>query len=184
MRYRKTDEYDEIAERTELVKFSSEYRIGDFDCGIKDYNDFLTNDASIYIEHCISRTYLLLDKHSYDVVGYIALLADSITLEPPEKELEGLTMPFNSFPALKIGKLATSKDHKEYHYGSFLLELAVGFAESSNESGVACRFLTVDADLEYDPDTPVFYKKNGFIPNQKYASRTKTVSMRYDILDH
>lgn len=183
MRYRHTGEYDEIAERTKLVAFSSEYRIGDFDCGIKDYNEFLRKDAGIYIRHQISQVHLLLDNQSQDVLGYIALLADTIALEPPEKESEELSVPFNSFPALKIGKLATSKYHKEHHYGCFLLELALGFAESLNHSGIACRFLTVDADIEYNPNTDKFYANNGFVRNLKYAKRTKNVSMRYDVFD-
>ena len=52
-----------------------------------------------------------------------------------------------------------------------------------NELGVACRFLTVDADIDYDKNTPEFYLKNGFVLNLNNKSRNPqhTVSMRKDI---
>ena len=57
------------------------------------------------------------------------------------------------------------------------------FAYEVNKEGVACRFVTVDADIEYDPNTPLFYEKNGFINNLSKPKRnnSKTVSMRRDI---
>jgi len=186
MKFRNTDEYQKIAEVTELVRFNSEYSIGDFNCGVKDYNDFLINDAQAYIDLKISQVFLLLNKDSQDVIGYIAFLADTIALIQPEKNEKQLTVPFSTFPALKIGKLAVSIHHNDYHYGSFLLEIAVGFAEMMNNSGIACRFLTVDADIEYNPRTPEFYSANFFVRNlnERYTRRTQIVSMRYDIFDH
>lgn len=45
----KEDEFEEILPRVELVNFSLGYRLRDFDCGSKDYNAFLFNDAQLYI---------------------------------------------------------------------------------------------------------------------------------------
>lgn len=52
-----------------------------------------------------------------------------------------------------------------------------------NEMGVACRFITVDADIEYNPDTPEFYFKNDFVENlsNKKKNARHTISMRKDI---
>ncbi|WP_165786721.1 hypothetical protein [Heyndrickxia camelliae] len=47
------------------------------------------------------------------------MLTDAFLLDKEEKKRLGLEIPFNSVPAIKIGKLATSKKHKKYHYGSF-----------------------------------------------------------------
>ena len=59
------------------------------------------------------------------------------------------------------------------------------YAFEVNEAGVACRFVTVDADIEYDKNTPAFYEKNGFVMNlskkKKIGPNDKTVSMRRDI---
>ena len=72
---------------------------------------------------------------------------------------------------------------KRKGYGSFMLEMARAFAFGMNELGIACRFITVDADIEYEPDTPQFYKKNGFIENlsNKQKNARHTISMRKDI---
>ena len=67
------------------------------------------------------------------------------------------------------------------HYGFFMLWLAFAIASDISELGIGCRFLSVDADIEHDPNTKDFYLKAGFIPNIKYKSRTKAVSMRFDI---
>lgn len=118
----------------------------------------------------------------------MTLSADSIRLTREEKEGHDMTVvPYSSSPALKIGKLAVNKELsdivKRKGYGSFMLELARAFAFDMNKMGVACRFLTVDADIEYNPDTPLFYKKNGFVENLSQKSRNPkhTISMRKDI---
>jgi hypothetical protein len=84
---------------------------------------------------------------------------------------------------LKIGKLATDKNRTENHYGCYLLELALGFAENLLDQGIACRFLTVDADIEYNPDTYKYYEKNFFVKNEHKSlqNRKTNISMRYDI---
>lgn len=46
---------------------------------------------------------------------------------------------------------------------------------------VTCKFITLDADIENNPNVIKFYEKNGFKPNQKYNNKTKTVSMRLHI---
>lgn len=92
-----------------------------------------------------------------------------------------------ALPALKLGKLAINKSLSEQAqrkgYGSFVLDIVNTYAFEMLDNGVACRFVTVDADIEYNPDTPEFYKKNGFVANQSRRSRStdKTVSMRRDI---
>ena len=80
---------------------------------------------------------------------------------------------------------AVSDIAKRTGYGSFMLELARAFAFDMNNMGVACRFLTVDADIEYNPNTPLFYKKNGFVENLSNKSRNPkhTISMRKDIFE-
>ena len=70
---------------------------------------------------------------------------------------------FMSLPAIKLGKLAINKklspEASRKGYGSFILDMINTFAYEVNKEGVACRFVTVDADIEYDPNTPLFYEK-------------------------
>ncbi len=69
-------------------------------------------------------------------------------------------------------------------HGSFLLEVARSYAIEMNDLGVACRFITVDADIEYNESTVDFYYKNGFKENlsNKRKNNRHTISMRKDIL--
>ena len=119
---------------------------------------------------------------SVDDYRDMALLCDAIQLDTEEVQQMGWDIPFRTIPALKIGKLAVNQAYERHHYGSFMLWLALGFAENLLHEGIACRFLTVDADVLSSSDTPAFYQKNGFVENQRYRSRTNSVSMRYDIL--
>lgn len=184
MRYLETGEYEKILEHTSVVDFSREYNLEEFDCGEKDYNLFLSNDADYYISSGISSVHLLIHKDTKSIIGYFALLTDAFLLDKQEKKEMGLEIPFSSVPAMKIGKLAVSKDHQEYHYGSYILYLALGYATELEMNGIACRFITVDADIEFRADTPEFYERNGFIRNQhKQLQRNKSVSLRYDIFN-
>lgn len=190
MKYRGTGEYEEIAQFTSFVRLDEldeNYDLKQFDCGIEDYNNFLIHDARYYMENNISSVHLLIHNEYKDIIGYVALLTDSFLLDKDEKKRLKLNIPFNSVPALKIGKLAVSKKYQKdkYHYGSFLLELCLGKAEELNEAGIACRFLTVDADIEFNENTPKFYESNYFVRNEhkSFKNRTKSISMRYDLFN-
>ncbi|MBR6199431.1 MAG: hypothetical protein IKQ61_04085 [Spirochaetales bacterium] len=68
-------------------------------------------------------------------------------------------------------------------YGSFLIDFAADLAYKISINFAACRFLTVDADIDNNPDSPVFYEKNGFcrMTDRKYTKKTKMVCMYKDI---
>lgn len=162
-----------------------------FDSEIKEYNDFL-KFAKTFYDLNISKTFLLFYKKTNELLAYMTLSADSIKLTNDEKEKHDIEkVPYASIPAIKVGKLAVNKklsDGAERKgYGSFMLEMARAIAFEMNDLGVACRFITVDADIEYNPNTYVFYEKNGFVENLQNRRRNqktgnqKTVSMRKDI---
>lgn len=58
-----------------------------------------------------------------------------------------------------------------------------GYLSEQQLAEFLSRFITVDADIEYYPNTPEFYKKNGFVMNESRKRRPsdKTISMRRDI---
>lgn len=179
--------FSDVSDNYRLVNLTSGYRIHDFECSIKEYELFIKNDALEYQELNISRTYLLINKENADIVSYMSLVSDSIRLSDNER---GRTFPetilFKSFPAIKIGKLAVSKAYCEIFrgIGSLMIELARGIAEEINES-VACKFITVDADVENDPELTEFYTKNSFTFNEAYnrGSNSRTISMRLNIFN-
>lgn len=191
MSYLLDDEFFNIQNSVRLLSIKDVDDISHylFDSGIEEYNNFL-NIANKFYDLNVSKTFLLLHKNTKELLAYMTLSADSIRLTREEKEGHEMTIvPYSSSPALKIGKLAVNKTVsntvKRKGYGSFMLELAQAFAFDMNNMGVACRFLTVDADIEYNQSTPLFYKKNGFIENLSQKSRNPkhTISMRKDIFE-
>lgn len=158
-----------------------------FDSGIEEYNNFL-DIADRFWDLNISKTMLLIHRKTNELLAYMTLSADSIKLTSEEKDVHEIgKVPYASIPAIKVGKLAVNKKLSEEAnrkgYGSFLLEMARAYAYEMNELGVACRFITVDADIEYNPATPEFYYKNGFMENlsNKRRNAKYTISMRKDI---
>jgi ribosomal protein S18 acetylase RimI-like enzyme len=65
---------------------------------------------------------------------------------------------------------------------AYMIRLATGIAEDSNEKHFACRFITVDADIEHNENVIRFYQKNGFMLNSEMNNKRRTtISMRKDI---
>lgn len=190
MNYLTERELDEIADEVELVSIKTIDDISCFcfDSHIEEYNEFL-EVAKAYDDMNISKTFLLIHGKTQELLGYMAISTDSIKLTTDEKNIHNLSkVPYAAVPALKVGKLAINRDISDKvrrkGYGSFLIDSASALALEVNEVGVACRFLTVDADIEYNQDTPQFYEKNGFVANLSNKSRNPkhTISMRKDIL--
>lgn len=169
-----------LSQQMVLVNYSPGYKLGEFDCGIPDYNIWIQNDAESLIDSNFTRVKLHINKNNADVVGYIALCSDSFLVDKEEKEKYGI--PFSTYPALKIGKLAVHKNYRGKKIGYYLIFLTIGIVDAINETGVACRFITIDADIEFDPKTPEFYEKFGFVYNEHsiyQGSKRKSRGMRY-----
>jgi ribosomal protein S18 acetylase RimI-like enzyme len=114
----------------------------------------------------------------------MSLIADAIKLSVSEKELHDLDYPFKTIPSMKIAKLAVSTDfsNKYKGIGSFMIDSARTIARKCNEHYCACRFLTVDADIEHNEGVRTFYEKNGFLSNSEFYNKNrKTISMRKDL---
>lgn len=162
----------------------------DFSSGVADeYRAFLFDEARKLEELYICKTYLMIHKKTNELVGYFTLSADSIKLAPEEKTKDNLDeVVFRSIPAIKLGKLAInqklSSDATRKGYASFAIEQACRIANDINNNYAACRFLTVDADIQYCKTTTEFYEKNNFVYNQANKNKNATtVSMRRDIFE-
>jgi ribosomal protein S18 acetylase RimI-like enzyme len=114
----------------------------------------------------------------------MSIINDAIKLSVSEKEFHKLNYPFKTVPAMKIAKLAVSQSFSKIYkgVGSFMVDAAKGLAFDCNRHYSACRFLTVDADIENNKSVLAFYEKNGFILNSEMNNKNrKTISMRKDL---
>ncbi|MDR2716895.1 MAG: GNAT family N-acetyltransferase [Treponema sp.] len=168
-----------------LEQLTRKTRLDSFLCPIEEYNEYLLHEAFRSQNDQMALTWLLLERSTGAIVAYMSLIADAIKLSATEKELHNLDYPFKTVPAMKIAKLAVSAPFREKYrgIGSLMVEMAIEIAEACNEQYFACRFITVDADIEHNESVLNFYLKNGFIPNEEANNkRRKTISMRRDIL--
>jgi ribosomal protein S18 acetylase RimI-like enzyme len=155
-----------------------------FDCSIDEYNAYLIEEALRSQNDHIALTWLMRDRADRGIVGYMSLIADAIKLSISEKELHNLNYPFRTVPAMKIAKLAVSAAYQKRYkgLGSFMIASAIALAITCNKTLFACRFLTVDADIEHNENVLTFYEKNGFLVNEELFNKNrKNVSMRRDI---
>ena len=194
-RYLTNQQFKEILANVSIYQIGSanlkDLSTYSFDVGnATEYRTFLVHKAKALDELDISKTFVMIHNLTKELVGYFTLSADTIKLTPSEKGDTNLEdVPFMSLPAIKVGKLAINKGlserAKRKGYGSFAIEMAISKAYEVLKMGVACRFITVDADIEYDPNTPMFYEKNGFVRNESIKTKnvSKTISMRRDIFD-
>jgi ribosomal protein S18 acetylase RimI-like enzyme len=168
-----------------LEQLTGKIRLDSFSCSIEEYNEYLRNEAMRSQNDQMALTWLFRERSSGAIAAYMSLIADAIKLSTSEKELHNLDYPFMTVPAMKIAKLAVSAPFQERYYGigSLMIEMAIEIAGACNEQFFACRFITVDADIEHNESVITFYLKNGFISNEETnTKRRKTVSMRRDIL--
>lgn len=135
-----------------------------FDCGDEDLNEFLFDNARLCEIELLSKTYVIEDERN--TIAYFSLLADKISKSLiPRIVWENLNAKipeekhFNSYPAVKIGRLAVHKDYKGQNIGSSILSLVSSLVIASSEY-VAFRFLTVDAYKSAQG----FYERNDFVP--------------------
>lgn len=137
-----------------------------FACGVKDLDEFLQNDALRYAERRIARVYVAMSGET--VVGYVALVADSLILETNEKKRLKLEYRDPKYvPAIKVGRLATCKPYAGRGVATELLRFSIDVANLASQY-VGCRLLTLDAL----PGAISFYENLGFKRN-KLANKTK-----------
>ena len=165
-----------------IVRLSEANKILHFNCDNKDLNEFLLKDAVDYADNLLEVTYLFeVDTRT---LAFFSLINDKISLEEcfsknnyksnfTYKMPKG--MKHNSFPAVKLGRLAVTLDMQYQGIGTSILDyLKLTFA-LNNRTG--CRYITVDAF----EDSLTFYEKNGFEYFLKKDKHDQTRSMYFDL---
>lgn len=158
--------------------------ITSFDCGDEDLNDFIKTDAPLYFRVRLATSYVIEDKNTQETIGYFSLAHDRISLTdfPSNsaynrfrKQFFAQGKMFKSYPALKICRLATSKDYRGEGLGTMIVNMIIASYKKDNKAG--CRFITVDA---YSDALP-FYYKQGFMPLSKEDEGSPTRLLYFDL---
>ena len=159
-----------------------------FDCGKADLNGFLretnntTPNASLFETEHLAKTYVVEDRSTHENIAYFSLLYDKIDRSIANSAIwNRLSRKIpnakrrSSYPALKIGRLAVSKQVQHIGLGKDILDLIKGWFYSDSKAG--CRFLTVDAYL----DAEEFYSKCDFRPLVIPNPEEETILMYFDL---
>lgn len=163
-------------EEIKVQKLSRLHKTDSFDCGDKDINDFLKNDALIYQEKKLAVTFIF--SYRDEMIGFFCCSGDCVRLKEKEKKCDNLSgKNFSEIPAMKIGRLAIDKRFQKQGIGAFILKWAIGYVEFySHHLGI--RYVTVDA-YSHKVD---WYESHSFAQNLSYRKR-KYVSMRFDLFN-
>ncbi len=146
----------------QLVRLTSDQDCSQFDCGDKDLNEFLRDDALDFSEQRIANTFLLKDNDT--IVAYLCLLNDKVSQEEAAnnkwknlKKNFPENKRFSSYPAIKIGRFAVSSSYRGKNVGRLLMNRIKDLL-NENPNYSAFRYLTVDAYIS----AIGFYEKNKF----------------------
>jgi len=120
---------------------------------------FIRRDARKSAQANLTQTYVAKADGDRKVIAYISIMCAEVALERayqiPDKA--GADR-YEYQPAVRIARLATSRDHIGQGIGKRLVETVIGIVLLSIVPNVGCRFLILDAK----PKSIDFYKKRGF----------------------
>lgn len=145
-----------------------------FTCGENDLDDFFLNDADLYADELLGKTYCWVTTEiPHRIVALFTLSNDSIKtrlISPNDKNRlqRNIVNPKRgrSYPAVLIGRLGVNLEYQgtSSHVGRQLMAFIKDwFRHEDNKTG--CRFIVVDA---YNEEKILrYYERNGFV--RKYS---------------
>lgn len=142
-----------------------------FECGNQDLDEFFNQDALLYEEELIGKTYCWLLRDKPDtILAMFTIANDSIKTHDIPNNIRNRIQRHvanpkrgRTYPAVLIGRLGVNKSYqaKGLHIGTQVMDfLKKWFRSEDNKTG--CRFIVVDA-VNADM-TLKFYQNNGFRP--------------------
>ena len=139
---------------------------------------FLQRSSRAFHENNYAKTFVFVDQNEpapRKVVAYLSILASEIKIEDP---LSDPPPPRNSYPAIKIGRLAVDNRLHRRSLGKQLVAFAVATAKREIMPRIGCRLMVVDANRPAID----FYKKCGFVMlNTKENATLETPLMFIDL---
>ena len=123
--------FDEFLRNYDVKKLDEHFPVSDFDCGDEDLNDFLKKEVFLYKEQLLAMPYVLTKKDDISkILAYFTLANDKISVTdfPSNSQFNKFKKEnFNkekflrSYPSVKIGRLAISKELQGQGVGTHLL---------------------------------------------------------------
>ena len=164
-----------------IIRLTSDYRFGSFDCGESDLNDFLLADAKEYASKLLAVTYLI--ESDGGIAAFFSLSNDRISLAESDKATwRRIKDAFphrkhrSDYPAVKIGRLGVDYRYKEQGLGNSILDFVKKSFVTNNRTG--CCFITVDAL----PSAVGFYEHNGFhLLRKSDRENAETIPMYFNL---
>ncbi|MBR6080962.1 MAG: hypothetical protein IKQ66_06295 [Treponema sp.] len=166
---------EHLFDNTENLRLVDDFVAGNDASGLEDY---LKNQAAEDEKNNNSRTYLVKDVISGDLVGYFSLRTGLITIQVSDDA-------FDSFPAIELANFAVNKQYKDSHpdatrLGAYMLEhfiypIARCMAKYVGVNSLYIYALPEDKLIAY-------YKKMGFsrLPEEQEIFVQHHVKPKYD----
>ena len=156
-----------------------------FTCGEEDLDSFFQNDAFLYEEEMLGKTYCwVTNAKPHVIVCLVTIANDSIkSALLPKNSRNRFNRIFNNekrnltYPATLIGRLGVNLKFQGQHIGQQLMNYLKDQNVASNNDN-ACRFLVVDA--YNDQSTLAYYERNGFVYMHKTEEVERAAMRRFD----
>lgn len=161
-----------MAGSTEWVveKLSDEHEFEGFACGEGDLDSYLTGRAVLEGSRNFSQAFVLVIPPAKRVLGYYTLSASSVAKDELSRS-QARSAPYETIPAVLLGRLAVDQGQQGQGLGEYLLMDALARAERlTSEAGVRLVELAAMSDRARD-----FYLHFGFValrddPHHLYIS--------------
>jgi len=144
-------------------EIKSNDKVGSFSLGDKTYQPlktFLKDYAKDFHTNNITKTYVLAEnKQSTKIVAYISLVCSEITLNTEQKPKKINLERYETFPAVKLARLAVDARYRKSGLGRLLMQAGIAIIQENIMPWVGCRYFLVDSK----PNSLRFYEKYGFI---------------------
>ncbi len=149
------------------TKIENSTIIKSFNCGDDDLNEFLLEKSKNYQQELLATTFIF--ENETTTYAYYSVFNDSFRIEDLSflsknaiKNFLRRLLPHSKrhlkhYPAIKIGRLAISKQAQQLGLGRKIMDTIIDYAIKQNEQ-CACNFILVDAYK----DAVGFYEKMQF----------------------
>lgn len=139
------------------IEYDFDFKKHDFKSAEKELNQFFYKQATNYIKEDYCQMYLLIQKESAKIIGYITLSCSNF--QHKERDLMSFKKMVRYVPGILLGQLAVDVNFEGQGFGKDLLKKAVKVSNKISKD-VGCRTLIVDALLKLKILS--FYKNLGF----------------------